>query len=352
MSDLPPERVKPAEPFEFTTLDLFGPYEVRDEVRKRVRLKVWGIVYCCMASRAIHSDVVSDQSAEGFLLAYQRFTALRGHPKKLWSDPGSNFVGAKSAVEDLYRFLCRLKKYDVEEEAAKHGTEWSWRIHPADSPHRYGAAEAAVHIVKRALHNLGGEGGFTWGEFQTFLYMAANLANERPIDARTQSREDCIRYISPNTLLLGRAGPKGDSEGFMFEDYPYKRLRVIQGEVNKFWKRWCQLAGPNLFVRSKWHTRERNVAIGDVVWLADQNALRGQYKLGRVINANADKKGIVRDVHVRTFPSYPVPVRRQGQEKATRKDSESKSKVLKIPATVLHRDVRRLVVLLPAEEQE
>lgn len=191
MSDLPPERVKPAEPFEFTTLDLFGPYEVRDEVRKRVRLKVWGIVYCCMASRAIHSDVVSDQSAEGFLLAYQRFTALRGHPKKLWSDPGSNFVGAKSAVEDLYRFLCRLKKYDVEAEAAKHGTE-SWRIHPADSPHRNGAAEAAVHIVKRALHNLGGEGGFTWGEFQTFLYMAANLANERPIDARTQSREDCI----------------------------------------------------------------------------------------------------------------------------------------------------------------
>lgn len=31
------------------------------------------------------------------------------------------------------------------------------------------------------------------------------------------------------------------------------------------------MAGLNLFVRSKWHTRERNVAVGDVVWLADQN---------------------------------------------------------------------------------
>lgn len=44
-------------------------------MRKRVKLKVWGVVFCCMASRAIHADVVGDQSTEGFLLAYQRFTA-------------------------------------------------------------------------------------------------------------------------------------------------------------------------------------------------------------------------------------------------------------------------------------
>lgn len=101
MADLPPERVQPAAPFEFTTLDMFGPFEVKDEVKKRVRLKVWGIVFCCMASRAIHVDIVSDQSTEGFLLAYQRFTALRGHPRKLWSDAGSNFIGAKSFLRDL-----------------------------------------------------------------------------------------------------------------------------------------------------------------------------------------------------------------------------------------------------------
>lgn len=31
MGDLPPERSTPARPFEFTTVDLFGPYEVKDE---------------------------------------------------------------------------------------------------------------------------------------------------------------------------------------------------------------------------------------------------------------------------------------------------------------------------------
>ncbi len=75
---------------------------------------------------------------------------------------------------------------------------------------------------------------FTWGEFQTFLYMAANLANERPIDARTQSREYCLEYITPNSLLLGRVSPRGDIGDFDFAGYPYKRLMVIQGEIKKF----------------------------------------------------------------------------------------------------------------------
>lgn len=103
MADLPPERTRPAAPFEFTTMDLFGPYEVKDEVKKRARLKAWGIVFCCMASRAIHTEVVSDMSSKGFLLAYQRFTSLRGYPRKLWLDPGTNFVGAKPALEKLRR---------------------------------------------------------------------------------------------------------------------------------------------------------------------------------------------------------------------------------------------------------
>ncbi|XP_041831483.1 uncharacterized protein LOC121633477 [Melanotaenia boesemani] len=353
MSDLPPERSEPAAPFEFTTMDLFGPYDVRDEVKKRVRLKVWGIVFSCMASRAIHADIVSDMSSEGFLLAYQRFTSLRGHPSKVWSDPGTNFIGAKPALDDLYKFLERLEGSEVEKEAAKHSTKWSWKIHPADSPHRNGAAEAAVRTVKRALQNLGGDGVFTWGEFQTFVYMAANLANERPIGARAQIQEDCVEYITPNSLLLGRACSGGDPGHFQFEGYPYKRLRVIQSEVNRFWKKWCQLAGPSLFVRSKWHTRERNVAVGDIVWLADQNALRGQFKLARVISVNPDKKGVVRDVQVRTFPSCPVTIKKSAKEESGCGAVKVGRKThMKVPATILQRDVRRLVILVPAEEQQ
>jgi len=82
MKDLHPVRTGPAAPFEYTTLDLFGPYIIRDVVRWRTK-KVWGVVFSCMASRAIHADLVEDLSTEGFLKTYQRFTAHMGHPKSL-----------------------------------------------------------------------------------------------------------------------------------------------------------------------------------------------------------------------------------------------------------------------------
>ncbi len=44
MSELPLERTEPAAPFEFTSLDLFGPYVVKDTIRRRTKMKIWGVV--------------------------------------------------------------------------------------------------------------------------------------------------------------------------------------------------------------------------------------------------------------------------------------------------------------------
>ncbi|XP_060757415.1 methyltransferase-like protein 23 isoform X1 [Neoarius graeffei] len=341
MGDLPEERVNPAAPFQFTSVDLFGPYQVKDDVRRRASMKVWGVLFCCMSSRAIHVELANTLTTESFLLAYQRFTSIRGHPQKIWSDPGTNFIGAKPVLEEMYTYLRQLNKESLEEYAAKNGTCWTWKILPADSPHRNGAAEAAVKVTKRALQSLGGGGGLTFSEFLTVLKLAANLANERPIDARVQSREDRINYVTPNTLLLGRATQTGDFKTVDYTTYPFKRLQEMQTQVSHFWRSWSQLAGPNLFIRSKWHTAKSNVAVGDIVWLCDQNALRGQFKLARVVSVNADSKGIVRDVHVK------VPLGGRAQVKTPKPTEKSWDP----QGTTLHRDVRRLIVLLPVEEQ-
>ena len=346
MSTLPQERTSRANPFEYTSLDLFGPFEVKDAVKKRTKKKVWGIVFCCMASRAVHADLVDDQSSESFLQSYTRFTALRGHPKRLWSDRGTNFLGARPALKELHKHLACLKKAAVEDKAARNGTDWQWNFHPADAPHRNGAAEAAVKLVKRALNSLGGTTGcYTWGEFQTLLYSAANLTNERPIDARAQEQEDSVEYLTPNSLILGRTGQGGDTNGMDIETRSWRRLRAVQAGVDKFWRKWSELAGPNLFIRPKWHRAERNIKAGDVVWIADQNALRGQFRLGRVTTTYPDTKGIVRDADVRTCMGLPTPMVPRAP-RAQRKDTA-------MPTTiVIRRDVRRLVVLIPAEDQE
>lgn len=344
MGDLPEERLSPAAPFQFTSIDLFGPYQVKDDVKRRVSMKVWGVLFCCMSSRAIHVELANALSAESFLLAYQRFTSVRGHPQKIWSDPGTNFIGAKPVLEEMYAYLRQQNTESLEEYVAKNGTYWTWRILPADSPHRNGAAEAGVKITKRALQSLGGGEGLSFSEFLTVLKLAANLANERPIDARIQSREDRVQCITPNTLLLGRATQSGDFKSFDFTTYPFKRLQEMQAQVDHFWRSWSQLAGPNLFIRTKWHTAKRNVAIGDIVWLCDQNALRGQFRLARVVSVKADPKGIVRDAHVKVSPSSCVQVR-------TPKPVAKESRSTDLPSTILHRDVRRLIVLIPVEGQ-
>lgn len=343
MSDLPQERSKRASPFEYTTLDLFGPFEVKDSVKRRTSKKVWGIVFCCMASRAVHADLTDDQSAESFLQAYSRFVALRGHPRKLWSDRGTNFVGAKPALYELHKHLACLQAAAIEDGAAKNGTKWMWDFHPADAPHRNGAAEAAeaaVKLLKRALMSLGSDtGSLTWGELQTLFYQAANLTNERPIDARAQEQEDSVEYLTPNSLILGRTSLGGDTSGLDLEIHPWRRLRAIQIGVDRFWAKWRELAGPNLFIRHKWHRTERNVKVGDLVWIADPNALRGQFRLGRILTVYPDSKGIVRDADIVTCAGLPVSLA------GGRKKSSS------LPKTIVRRDVRRLVVLLPVEEK-
>lgn len=346
MGALPVERSRPALPFQFTSIDLFGPYLVRDDIKRRTSMKAWGVVFCCMACRAIHIELASSLSTESFLMAYQRFAAIRGHPLKIWSDPGTNFIGAKSVLKDLNAFLQSQDLTGLEGLAARNRTSWVWNVLPADSPHRNGAAEAAIRIAKRALQSLGKSTTLTFSEFLTALQLAANLANERPIDARVQSREGRIQYVTPNALLLGRASQDGDVRTFDFANYPYKRLQDIQTQVNDFWRAWSQLAGPNLFIRPKWHTHERNVAVGDVVWLCDQNALRGQFRLGRVVVVAPDQKVVVRDAEVLvTGYCARVPQPKPAPQSSASCDGKGS------PGIVLRRDVRRLVVLLPAEEQ-
>ena len=65
-------------------------------------------------------------------------------------------MGARPALRELHRHLACLQKASVENMAARNGTEWQWDFHPADAPHRNGAAEAAVKLIKRALHSLCG----------------------------------------------------------------------------------------------------------------------------------------------------------------------------------------------------
>ncbi|XP_066016122.1 uncharacterized protein [Pocillopora verrucosa] len=80
MGNLPKERLKPAPPWYSTSLDLFGPFTIRDAIKKRTTLKAYGVIFNCIGTRAVYLDLAPDYSTESFLMVLRRFVSLRGYP--------------------------------------------------------------------------------------------------------------------------------------------------------------------------------------------------------------------------------------------------------------------------------
>lgn len=98
MGALPPERSSDSMVcFETVGLDFFGPLFVNHRCQQeecphnQQASKVYGCVFSCFTSRAIHLELVTDLSTETFLLAFRRFMARRGIPRKCYSDNAKTF---------------------------------------------------------------------------------------------------------------------------------------------------------------------------------------------------------------------------------------------------------------------
>ena len=95
MGDLPDHRISPARPFDYTGVDFAGPFDVkRGHTRKPVLVKAYACLFVCMSTKAVHIDCTEDLSTASFMLCFERFINRRGFPRHVYSDNGSNFIGA------------------------------------------------------------------------------------------------------------------------------------------------------------------------------------------------------------------------------------------------------------------
>ncbi|MCG8433420.1 MAG: A17 family peptidase, partial [Gammaproteobacteria bacterium] len=88
--------------FETVFMDAAGPWETRLErgTRGTRRNKRWMIVFRDALYGAIHVEMAYNMSAEGFLMAYDRFVSRRNWPKRTISDHGGNFVRGMRLIID------------------------------------------------------------------------------------------------------------------------------------------------------------------------------------------------------------------------------------------------------------
>ncbi|XP_046671320.1 uncharacterized protein LOC124361317 [Homalodisca vitripennis] len=152
MGDLPSDRVRPCRPFSNTGTVISGPVFIKASKRRNSPTsKGYIVIFVCLATKAVHLEVVTDMTSEAFIAAFKRFISRRGIVTNMYSDNGTNFVGAER--ESFESFKICLQTKNIREESSKNQplTSLSGTSIPPRSPHFGGLWEAAVRSVKHHL---------------------------------------------------------------------------------------------------------------------------------------------------------------------------------------------------------
>ena len=292
MAPLPDVRLNPAPAWSSISLDLFGPFEIRGEVNKRTRGKAYGLILNCLLCRAVHLDLITDYSTDAFLQGFRRFMNLRGTPTNVYSDPGSQIQGANNVLREMVKNLDekKLKEFANNEKL-------NWHFTAADAKWQNGCSEALIRSCKKAILNAISTQVLTFSELLTVMYETANLICERPIGKTNLDISDGS-YLCPNDLILGRATSRTASGPFSNSKCPKRRYDFLQQIVEAFWIKWTRFYFPSLIIRQKWHVEHRNLRENDIVLIQDSNAVRGHWKMGKVVKTYPSNDGKVRKVDV------------------------------------------------------
>lgn len=300
MGDLPSERVTEARPFAHTGVDYCGPFYIKERKhRNRIKIKVYIAVFVCLAVKAVHLEIVSDLTSDGFIGALRRFVSRRGRCHSIHSDNATNFVGANNVLKEIYQ---QLNSEEHQQKVIRYLTNENikWKFIPARSPNFGGLWEAAVKSFKRHMMRIAGDSLFTFEELNTFVIEIEAILNSRPLTANSADPNDPIP-ITPGHFLIGdsiTSIPDWD-----WTDVPSHKLsswQQIQKSKQAFWKRWHKEYLNGLNIRNKWHKGNHNIKEGSIVILKDDNTRPLHWPLGKVIKTHPGADGIIRAVTIQT----------------------------------------------------
>ena len=103
MAPLPPARVNPSPPFTHVGVNYAGPLKIKMSFgRGHKSGKGYIVVFVCFCTKAVHLEAVTSYDSSNFLNAFKRFVSRRGLCSHVYSDCGTNFVGADKQLKHMF----------------------------------------------------------------------------------------------------------------------------------------------------------------------------------------------------------------------------------------------------------
>ena len=188
MADLPVDRLTPDQPpFSRVGVDCFGPFQVR---RGRSLAKRYGVIFTCIAIRAVHIEVAHS-------LDTRRFIARRGQVKEIRSDNGTNFTSGEKELRESVKAWNQEK---IHESLLQ--KEIVWSFYPPHGSHFRGVWERCIRTTRKILRALLQEQITDDESLATLMCEVESILNGRPI---TTSLAACFFCVVTQVSLASLA---------------------------------------------------------------------------------------------------------------------------------------------------
>ena len=268
-------------------------------------------------------------TTEACIAALKRFVARRGVPAAIFSDNGTNFIGARKELIQLKLILAK-RRNSVSQFATNLGTQWT--MIPPRAPHFGGLWEAGVKAVKLHLKKIMGntilsyeefltlviqiEGiGNTilsYEEFLTLVIQIEGILNSRPLSPMSSEPND-LEPLTPGHFLMGTCPNSLPEDPRQSNISSERRYHLVKKMRQQFWNRWSREYLNHLQNVSKWKHIGRQPKVHDLVLIAEDNTTPLQWPIARILELYQGNDEIARVAKIKTKNAtliWPVTILR------------------------------------------
>jgi hypothetical protein len=277
-------------PFDHSAIDIAGPFVIHFE---KQTYKVWMLVICCCTVGAVHLEMMNSISTSSFLMAVERFIAVRPRPTVFLADNGTNFRGAKTRLNREAKKV----NYQIDISEAQRKLTIQFRFAPPRAPHFMGLVKRIVGAAKAALKPALRTAALTAEEMRTVIAKTMGILNNFPITYMVQSNTDFhYKPLTANHFLLGQPYAElqeADTESISAA-MRYKQITQVLGI---FCQKLIAELSTHLRKYNTWIAEIRGVKLGDIALLLDPKK-RGLMPLVRIVGVQKGLDDKIRRVTV------------------------------------------------------